>query len=132
MGFRQFLQLQCAAFVFFGLALGLIPGPFLEGIYQIDDAGDTAWVRLFGAALLGIGYLEWVVLSNLDGNYAIARAFIGVPLLLTLVLVFTLIDGTDVYNAFFNWSSLVITSFFTLGHLWFARAHEGTAESSAP
>ena len=122
MDFRRFLQLQCAAFVLFGLALMLVPGPFLEGVYRMDDAGDVAWVRLLGATLLGVGYLEWVVLSNLDGNVAIARAFVGVPLLLTAALIYVLVDGTDVFNAFFGWSSLAITGFFTLGHLWFARS----------
>ncbi|MDH3293591.1 MAG: hypothetical protein OER95_04635 [Acidimicrobiia bacterium] len=122
MDFKRFLQVQFAAFVLFGLAFMLIPTPVLEGIYQVDDAGDTAWVRLLGATLLGVGYLEWLVLSNLDGNIAIARAFVGVPLLLTLVLIYTLIAGTDVYNAFFNWSSAAITTFFAGGHLWFARS----------
>jgi len=120
--FRRFLQLQFAAFVLFGLALLLIPGPFLEGVYQVDDAGDTAWVRLFGGTLLGVGYIEWVLLSSLEGNVAIARAFIGVPLLLSFALIYTLVDGTDVYNSFFNWSSLAITGFFSLGHLWFGRS----------
>lgn len=121
MDFRRFLQLQFAAFVFFGVALMLIPTPFLEGVYQIDNAGDTAWVRLFGAVLLGVGYMEWVVLTDLDGHLSMARSFVSVPALLTLVLLYTLIAGTDVYNAFFNWSSLIITVFFTAGHGWFAR-----------
>jgi hypothetical protein len=122
MDFRRFLQIQLAAFVFFGVALMFIPGPFLEGVYRIDDAGDTAWVSLFGATLFGVGYIERALLLNLDGNVAIARSFVAIPLLLSLVLIYTLIAGTDVYNAFFNWSSLAITLFFTLGHLWFARS----------
>ena len=62
-----------------------------------------------------------IVLSNLEGNIAIARGFLGIPLLLSLTLIYTLIAGTDAYNGFFNWSSLIITGFFTLGHLWFGR-----------
>ena len=128
MTFRQFLQLQMAAFLFFGLALGAVPGPFLEGVYGMDDAGDTAWVRCFGATLLGIAYMEWTLIQNLGNNLAMARSFIGVPLLLTIVFVFTLIDGTDVYNDFFNISSLAITSFYTLGHVWFLRSTTETAK----
>lgn len=124
MDFKRFLQLQFAAFVFFGLALMLIPTPFLEGVYQVDDAGDTAWIRLFGATLLGVGYMEWTLLNHLNDNAPMARSFVAVPLLLTLVLLYTLAAGTDVYNAFFNWSSLLITVFFTAGHLWFARREE--------
>ncbi len=125
MDFKRFLQLQFAAFVFFGLALMLVPTPFLEGVYQVDDAGDTAWVRLFGATLLGVGYMEWTLLAHFEGTTPMARSFVAVPALLTLALLYTLVAGTEVFNAFFNWSSLVITVFFTAGHLWFARESQG-------
>jgi hypothetical protein len=110
-----------AAFVFFGLALGIVPGAFLEGVYRMDDAGDTGWVRLFGATLLGVGYMEIVLIQNLRNNLELARAWIAVPLLLTVAFAYTAIAGVDVFNDAFNLSSLAITTFFTLGHLWFRR-----------
>jgi len=121
MAFRQFLVLQCAAFVFFGLALMLVPGPFLEGVYQMDGAGDVGWIRLFGATLLGVGAMEWAMIQELERYSGLAPAFIAVPALLTVAILWVLIQGTEVFNAFFGWSSLGITTFFTLGHLYFRR-----------
>jgi len=116
-----------AAFVFFGLALMLVPGPFLEGIYRVDDAGDVGWIRLFGATLLGVGVMEWAMLSDFERYRGLAPAFIAVPALLTVALLWINISGTDVFNAFFGWSSLAITAFFTVGHAYFRSSTQTTS-----
>lgn len=118
MNTKQFLTLQTAAFLLFGVALLVIPRLFLEGIYQVDDAGDVGWIRLFGAILLGVGVMEWQLIANLATVGELVPAFIAVPALLTLAFIWVMIEGTTAFNDFFAWSSLGITTFFTLGHVW--------------
>lgn len=121
MQFRQFLAVQCVAFFAFGIAFLVVPGPFLEGIYRIADAGDVGWVRMLGATLLGVGVMEAKLLTDFDQLASFAGVFMVVPALLTLALIWSLLDGTEVYNAFFGWSSVAVTVFFTAGHIWFSR-----------
>ena len=130
MGFRQFLTVQCVAFFAFGLGFLVVPGPFLEGIYRVADAGDVGWVRMLGAALVGVGAMEAKLLSECERFVGFASSFIAVPALLTSALLWGLIEGTEVYNAFFGWSSVVVTAFFTAGHLWFGRQPQGVSTAT--
>lgn len=117
-------MLQCAAFFAFGLGFLLIPVLLLEGIYQVDDVGEVGWIRLLGAALIGVGAMEAALVQDLDRYRPLASSFIAVPALLSVAFIWILIEGTELFNAFFGWSSLGVTLLFTLGHLWFRRSTE--------
>ena len=118
MKFNTFMVIYAVVSAVFGLGFVLIPGQLLP-IYGVEpDAALRLIGQFFGAVLISLALLTWLVrnLSDSDSRRAIVLAlFVGETIGFILALLGQL---KGVFNAL-GWSVVVVYLFFALGLAYF-------------
>jgi len=118
MKFSTFMVIYAAVSAAFGLGFVLMPGQLLP-IYGVEpDAALKLIGQFFGAALVSLALLTWLVrnLSDSEARRAIVLAlFVGE----TLGFIFALIGQLNGIFNVMGWSVVVVYLVFTLGLAYF-------------
>ena len=118
MKFSTFMVIYAIVSAAFGLGFVLMPGQILP-IYGVEpDAALRLIGQFFGAVLISLALLTWLVrnLSDSDSRRAIVLAlFVGETIGFILALLGQL---KGVFNAL-GWSVVVVYLFFALGLAYF-------------
>ena len=118
MKFSTFMIMYAVVSAVFGLGFVLMPGQLLP-IYGVEpDAALSLIGQFFGAAIISLAILAWLVRNLSDSE---ARRAIVLALLVgeTLGFIMALIGQLNgILNAL-GWSVVVVYLFFTLGLAYF-------------
>lgn len=107
------LRFQALAFVVYGLAFLLAPDFTLDSIFGWEGT-ETIFVRVGGAAFLGLGWFDWLVADRLESRMEMVWPLVLVPTLLLIVTVWQRLAGNYEGTESFYWVSVAVTAFFAV------------------
>jgi hypothetical protein len=137
---NQFLTLNALVFIAFGIAFALY-GPLMIALFGVqkfagENTGGLYWysvsfARLFGAVLIGFGFLIWATstLPDLAGE-PLARRRLAFTLLLAnaFALFVAVIQQITVWFEPSGWAAVAIFLFFTAGYIYYLAAPQPIPE----
>lgn len=111
------MRLQSVVFALYGVAWFLIPGAVMDSLFSMSDA-PVGWIRVLGGALLGIAWLEWMIIQRLEERIDLVWPFAFIPAIFLVSTLWDKAEGTfDGTDAFF-WMVVVVTVVFAALVAW--------------
>ena len=121
---RLVMRVQAVVLLVYGASFMLIPEFTLGTIFGYDV--ENFWPRIAGGAFLGVAWLEWNVISNLERRLDLVWPFAFIPGIYVVVLLWERAAETYPGTESFWWVSLAVTLVFFVAVIA-ARPKDATA-----
>jgi hypothetical protein len=108
------MKIQAIAFLIYGLFFFLTPAWTLEGIFGFEKLPPLIYSRIIGAVFLAIVPAEYLCFRRPLERLDLAWFFVAAPGFMLVAFIWEGIAGTYEGTAFFYWSSIFVTLFFTV------------------
>ena len=125
MKLKNLLVINAVIALAYGISYQLVPTTVLSLYGVTTGPGEIFMSRLFGAVLIGIGFLTWLVrdIQNSETQRAIILSLLVYCFIALIVTIHATVTGV---MSTVGWTGVGIFLFFTLGYGYFQFKKPGT------